>query len=1468
MKLKKLLALTLSMAMIFTSFTVPALADEIVESVEAVEEVATEEVVIEEVTEAATEVEETTEITEAEEVVTEEEVEAAKAEDTEGSTYTVATGNDLIRFLTTKDKYALSKDNKDKMVTFVLSNDIEVSANKIAIPADRYITIDLNGYDLKKSVVDSDKPIVLGNDGDKYAMLVIESSVWAYDVDPDPDNETWDYPEIDLDFDVAGGEKDKALLEIGRNVNYYGKATAKSGIIKVDDGAEVEVNGQILSTTDKDDVNIQGSVIGLISGNNITLANASIWGAGKVYSTGNLLIRGNTENYGNIIVASGKATIAADNKKSEVGVITIKAADVVMESGRATQIELDDPKATFTMNGGRVDCSGDVDCYAIQEGLNGAGALKNVKLIGGVVAGYEHAMVDKKKYIINGVESDTEDIATVGEIADFSDLKKAVNNGGNYVLVDEVYAGDFDDDIEINKNLTITGTPNYSIYGLDQQIIVASNVTFTTNVNIYSSVVDGLIDVSAENAKLVMLGGTIATDKGNAIVDGADFTKDKALKNVEIYGGTICGEGGFNRLDSDTDETNCAIIDKNDKPYKDAAARLVAGEPYVTGHVDINFKDGMDMDYILMMGDDKHKAVDLDEIFDPVAYGVSEASVSYNCVFADGSKKFAGMEITGSFAENNGKITYDGKGNGATKLICNVSYNEKVLASKYVVIESSSEKNLDALAERYNATLVKTVDTMNAYEKAHKIYFDFHLDSSEAGLLGSSYELFKPKYASIDVPKGSRFSYYFEQNPVNGLYDVKYDTDKGMYYVELKNQTTSGTPTSTKVAEDRISSFSGLNIRLQFFEAGSREPLFTVPMTKYAYQRAIPESAKGENKEQALTLNIDQKAPSLTLKEGAMLTINAAFDGTRDGYWVEYPELEDADSNSTYVTPGYITAGEIYDMTNEDFEVDWATNNGIFMRQKTGSFNYNGVVFYYTGEADEKGKNDTLRVRVAYEDYVGDYALTVPVKVVKTLPQPTLKKSSFSVVKGSAIANIPLTFTSSDADSVGGITRVEVVSGRKVFTVTQSYENVKSVNDKSFTLDGYLLNIAGISDKNATAKLKVYFDNCKPSAGKVYTKTYDIKVKTVDEKKMKVKASSKDVLNLVATGTSSAEYTVTTNPEYYASADISVSVNAYAKGSKSPVAAPWLSVSKLVDGKVTVTADNPAANASSIKNIKLEFKLGSAAKPTYVKVKTNAKAASVRKSNVIVTMKLGQEFIKEYNNGKLKVDNTAIKMAKTVNYKANNLTFASVSGNDANLFRVKDVVAGKSVKIIPRLDALKAGLIEAGKEYKFDLDLKELGTGKLTDKKINVTVKVAAIKENKVKAVIDTEDVSLSTAAANGSAKFVIKTIQPYYGMKISEITIDSKTKNADKYVIEAVNAGSGFTAYGTEDGKTNSEFRIAFKDGKAPVVKNKLLKGAQKLTLIVKYENGLTAKVPLLVNIDVEPKAVAEEETAKAKKK
>lgn len=1500
MKVKKLGALILSVAMVFTSFSVPVFAEEIVdeqiaEIVEEASEEIVEESVIEEVTSADAEIVEALD----EEVITGKS-EEVNDESAIGNSYIVGSSADFEKYLksdvdktgkeTGKNKFVLADGNKGRMVTLVLATDVEVSTEAFKIPSDRYLHIDLNGHDLRPTV--SSNALVLERTGTnannyKYPSLVVENSTGIY-------HSTFGFEVLVNGYDSKAVPKsgEKCLLEIGDAVATSELLTNDGGIVKIDSGALVNggISSEGYSTT-----NIQGTVSSSVSGNGISLANAKILG-GEVVSTGDLYVSGKTQ--GDITVASGSATIAgdADTKRDKaLGTINICATgDVTMQSGLVEKINIIENGGLFTMYGGRVE---NTETTAITV----TGADSKVTLIGGVVAAPSaNAITPGKwfdmdgdsitnpttKYIVNGEASDS-DSGEEGTITDAYDLENALKFGGNYVLAGEVDASGLTPSectVTAAKPIKITNKANYKI-DLGSNTLKLNGRALTIGVNIESN--STVIDASAEGSKLTVIGGSINKRNlvsGNAILVNSidDVTADSsANKSIKLAGGIVAGSAGNadGTLNDVTIsfEDNCAIIDKAGKGYCSCAAVLVGGKPVIKPIIDVVTP------YVVLADIDGYRSIDVDKVFECRLLGVLPSKYPIKLEIAN---------TRVATVEDDEKIVR-GTSEGITRVTCSmidatVAGKEVVIAEDYAIIENSNESSIEDLASMYNVTLLATKGTINAYKKFAKIYFDFHLDSSSEEFVTGGYEKsIYPYQAAINVPAKSKFAYYFKQN-ANGLYDVKFDNDRNMYYVELLTEKATGDAMeSTRLLEDGVEEFERLKFNIQFgVGVAPAAPLFSVPATKYSYKPLNKNGKPIDNPEVAYTLEIDDEEPELEFEEDVNLVINKNYKIEDEAaYDLIYPELKNADSNYIKVNPGFINGADIENASTGNLTL---SNVEVIKPGKfnsTGSFAGHDLKIFYKGAAPAKSDDDDkkkeeekkkpkgdpadksakLNVLVRYDDYYGDFELEVPVKIKTAQPEVKISKASFSVEKNKAVSNIPIFFKSEDADALGAITGIEVVSGRKFFTVQSANEAVNTTDDETFTKGGYSLTIApvdGTADKvTRTGKIKVYFGNYKPVNGADYVKTYNIKVTAISPQKLTVNAKTSDVLNIKTAEESRVDYELVTNPVYSDSNAITVKLNAYNNGVRTPHNAEddGISITKIVDGKFSIVKSEDA-NTSNLKKLelvinwpKVDKKGNPAVGEKKITVKTNAKAPAVAKKTVTVKMKLGAEFSRKYADGRIKRDITAAKMAKSLDYKGTNIRFATISGNDADLFEVTETAKGKTVKITPSLDALKAGKLQPG-DYTFDIKYYEAGTTILADAETSVTVKILEPSgKNKAVAAISTGRVRMFNRSPYNGGEFTIQTKKPYYGMQIKSVEL-AKASDKDRYEIEDADAKTGFTAIKNGQGSENSTFRIMFKDGKVPTETKKgkttEITGVQKVKLLVTYENGLTANVNLDVNI------------------
>lgn len=1491
MKVKKLGALILSVAMVFTSFSVPVFAEEIVdEQIAEIVEEASEEIVEESVTEEVTSAD--AEIVEAldEEVITGKKTEPT-GENVEGNSYIVGSNEDFVKYLKSviekgkeTNKYVLAAGNKGKMVTLVLATDVTVDAEDFAVPSDRYLHIDLNGYDLKPTV--SDNKIILERTGDKEAnykwpSLVVENSGAA----------TADFGfEVKVEGNADVNAEKKALLEIGEGVGTTALLTNSNGIIKIDAGAVVE--GGIDSDAGKfNTTNIQGTVASSVSGNGISLANAKISAGGSVVSTGDLYVSGKTT--GNIAIATGDATIAGDadtTRDNAIGTITIgDNATVIMQSGFVSKLNMTGNNSTFTMYGGRIE---NRDNTAITVGGTG----NKVILEGGVVAapsanaitpgtwydiaGHE-TTDDATKYIVNGEAADS-DMAAEGTIADSYDLVNALKFGGNYVLTKDVPAGGLSEaecTVTATKPIKITNKANYKI-DLGSNTLKLNGRNLTIGVNIESN--STVIDASAEGSKLTVIGGSInntldETISGNAILVNSinDVTADPSEnKNIKLVGGIVAGSAGYadgTLKDVVAYYDNCAVADKTAKGYANSASVLVGGKPVIKAEIEVTIP------YVVLAekiaGYDK---IALQNVFGCSLLGIEPTpdDFTYSVI----NEKVAKIEKE-DLGEGEEDVLKPGDKDGITRVKVTAKIDGEIIAEDYAIVENAND--IEEFAGNYNATLIYGSGTVNAYKKNTKVYFDFHLNSSsDEAMTGAAANSIKPYKAAVNVPAKNKFSYYFTPNADGTenkslLYDVKYDDDKNLYYIDLYTVKAVGDAMeSTRLVDDGVEEITGLKFNIQFgVSANPSSPLFTVPITKYSYN---PLNSKGDditNPEVAYTIKVKNEEPELEFEKTIDLSINTNY--TIDGhYWLSYPNLANADSNYVYVTPGYINGSDIYEASNKNIELTGVEviKPGDF--NSTGTFNGNDLKIFYKGSAADsenkegekeekpkkedkaKNKSSKLNVLVNYEGYWGTFELTVPVTIKSDKPEPTLTKGSFTVEKNKAVSNIPLSFKAEDPDSVGAITGIEVVSGRKYFTVQNSEEDVTTTDEETYVKSGYSLAVAPIDGDKATiaktAKIKVTFDNIKPNKGTDFVKYYNVKVTAVDPAKYTVTAKSTDVLNLKTENESVAEYELITNPAYMDKVNdvVDISVVGYKKG-VSGTFTDGLSVTKVVDGKFSVIKE-AGEDLSTYKKVELQIKYHTTKDVTKkVTVKTNAKLPNITKTSGKVTMDLAAESVKKFANGKVKADNTAAKMAKAFNYGGTNVRFATISGNDADLFEVKETSKGKTIKITPNLAALKAGKIQPGKTYTFDVKYYEDGTNEYLEKETEMTVEIAkAEKKNKPVVSIKTGTARFYNKSPQNGATFTIQTKKPYYGMQIKSVKIAAADKNGGIFEIENLNVNPGFTALRNGEGYENSDFRIVFKDGKVPTETKKgkttQISGKRTVKLEVEYENGIKANVNL----------------------
>lgn len=1485
MKAKKLLAMALSLAMVFTSFTIPTFADEIID-----EPIAEEVIVEEEVSEEAPAVEEDSavdvtieEIPEEIEVPAAEEEISIMAEGKEGDTFNIVNAAELSKYLgdakntsKSKGKYALASSNSGKDVTLKLMQDVTISANTIlSIPGDRQIHIDLNGHDLDAA---TDVTITLEEmtaDGFKgWQSLYIDNS------DESNDSDFGDKVKIVLKG-TEGTPAKQSLLRIGKGVCSHADVVVDGGIATFSKGSEVDTTGKL--TVDKGLANVSASIKGTVSGNNIALTNAEIrhdvtLGDGSSV-TGNTTLMSVAK-----LITVGDVTI--NTEASDIDV-EVKAGTATMTGGRLQTVTVNGANAKFVMNGGRIEkASGSALTVTAGKAELNAGIVAYKG--GAAVSGTFNSITSTKPYIIDGKPSDSEEVRTSGEIYDSEDLEYAFANGGDWVLADDIY---YTSVLTLTADeLTITNKSAYTIERNSASDIIVNGNSLTLDVNIYG----GSINAKAPGSKLTIIGGNYVTNAGNAI-------KVDSLDKLDIKGGTIVGESGYDYYMNGGDFetiTNCshaAISDVISSSFYNNAGVIKNGKEV------IEFSADNQTGYVLL---NKAGFVYVAAIFNSIPdIGVNAAAVSMNAVFRSSgnatSKNVTGLTIDP--ATDQVKLAAAAEGTD----VIDVTYTYKFAGDeKYTdigtasaTIDCTKETDLAKLADSYNATLESTSGTMNAYLKEYKVYFDFHRKENEGYLINSAYEgELVPTAAVINTKAGSTFDKYFTNT--NGMYPVKYDSDKDMYYVALEPKTEgSGVFVTTKLAQDGATKFSNLNINVGFAKTGTPTKLeFSVPMTKYAYNAVVPESG---NPDQAFTLRIDQSEPGLTfdnVEEGNGIKINPAYTDSKS-YWIDFTEMPEVEDSRIMVSPGVFTGQDIIDASDDNIDVA-----SIKMASKSGMFNSNGGTYapgsdgltvYYMGAAaseeegssSEGGEETAVRLVATYKEYFGTHDLKVPVTVEALSPSPKLEGASFTVAQGEAVSDIPLAFTSNNADDLGAISSVEVVKNPRMFSIVEPSGTpvVKTANGNKFTYDGYKLSVQKISDKKGVSgTIKVHFNGIKDNAGVEYTKTYNVTAKPVETGKFKMKVKSSEVLYIGTASTDEAVISVKTTPDY---ANGSIRINKIEVKSKSGEYVQSGKISASVNGLDIVVKKNTTEKIpKDISGITIYANYYNAdgqpmctdskgAKDQKISVKIDKnESVAPTKTNIDVVMNARGISSKLFYNNKIEADNTAKNMTKTVSFGGKNYFLDSVSVNSVSsalggsatadavkLFNIVSAGNGK-VKVSPRLSALKSGLISVGDVYSFKLNLVEAGTGANGNTAaVNVNIKIEKdASKFKVGAKIDTKGIKISSSSAHSSAKFTIRTTKPFYGMKIESVEVDRAAKNfkseTDYFDIESINGGQGFTASSPDGGTDYSDFRVVFKNGKVPTKStNKgktLITGSQKVPVVVKYTNGLEAHLNMSVNI------------------
>ncbi len=871
------------------------------------------------------------------------------------------------------------------------------------------------------------------------------------------------------------------------------------------------------------------------------------------------------------------------------------------------------------------------------------------------------------------------------------------------------------------------------------------------------------------------------------------------------------------------------------------ARELVDGEP--VGRAEIRLK----CSYLLLEpGDTAYRAIDPDDIFELRADFLVPG---YSLASSDPAVAEAGDN--GIRAHKNGRACIT------------ASSTFGPVAKMYIDVVKDRTK---ISASDYEAALVTTSDTVNAYAEEKRIYFTWKLSDTAVGSTVSPDMLYRPRRAYVSALKSGSsesISYYFNDRmrtpePGSGSYDVKYDSSLNRYYISLYNipEMSGDTAVTTKLAASGIQSFKDLSVTLVVMPAeGGSLPGCQVPLNE------------------KLQLTVKRTKPSVTPEDPIVL--NTAYEPD-----AAYTLKSGRTDEEVYITPGAITrsdidkaiktAGSKYKLTDLTFP----SVTGSFITRGAYNDEEDPLLVYYSGTLKKKSKDSkkdkdsddkedeastgkTLVGYAEYEGYIGRFKLRLPLSLKAAYPMPVLDKKTIKICGSYGdSSDITVNFkSSSDGAALGTIKDVEIADSND-FSI---YYKSLSGSNHVVTGDGYRLEgdralvIRANSDITSpvTLKLKVSFSGVRQKGNKDYVRTLKLKLKPVNPGNFTMKVEKKPVIHFVAGETTGTDVKIATEPQDFHGGRMTVSV-----GDEDSENEPEIEVERAKDeaGNVIENTFRVTTNQNASASTRKQFFYVNwyaddgvtplTKKPLKVTVKFDNRAPYVTmKKNPVININRGRSVKKWAPT--LVDDLTAEKMAATVPVIAINASFDSIADQSAPLFDAYEE-DGK-LKIAPSLEALKAGKIVPGEHYSMNLIYKVDGLEKTISTPIRVDIK--EIKEYKASAVVRTDSpCELSLKSPGDKADFTVKTKKPFYGMRIQSVEIDEKDKNGEYFEITSGgNTQSCFTASDESGGADGAQYRIGFAGEQIP---DGLKKGSRTVKLVISYDNGCSAKAKLKVKL------------------
>lgn len=696
----------------------------------------------------------------------------------------------------------------------------------------------------------------------------------------------------------------------------------------------------------------------------------------------------------------------------------------------------------------------------------------------------------------------------------------------------------------------------------------------------------------------------------------------------------------------------------------------------------------------------------------------------------------------------------------------------------YMRIEVTDQDIKDLTADDFEGVLLEPQMKINAYAKSNSLRYGFHLKSSSETMTGGNNEIDSQTYRPSRVyTDDDEFNQYFSVGFISNWQEKN-------YFCTFRPICRNGMPTA---AEAGVKSISDIHFYADL-ENENGDMVRRVPLG-------------------TMNLAIDQKKPSVKFKA---ITLNSAYKSFEEG-------------NMASVWTSYTGAYAVDEFT------DFVLSDGLVWHEDQDWYAYAGTA-----------KTAKLSVKLNYtlSGYYGTYEASIPVNVINKKPKVSFVQKKISVAQKAAEAgNVCIPLASSTKSDFSKIASIQLEENPYYEAYSNGYVDEDEIEQigKNYVYSDflYLKQKMDLPAKGVKLDFTVNYRGLKPDKkGKTSVTKLTLSVKPG---KFSVKTSEKS-------------YFLKTEPYEDSFDSIVVEINT--------------TPSNFINGIVKVSDLDGMLSVSGIwKNGDGNYE---------AQICANEKTRDIKAKKVLIPVSFCDNAGKEMASGKIAVmldsSEYSISLKKSelkmdINKEAvfygrywgdRDEMWHSVNQTDEAMrislpvkktgkrwmvyFECSDPRFESSYHkgtygLKPTMEALEAGAIAPGKEYKMTLTFYDT-TGKPYE--VALTVKTSDIKT--VKTAADRKQVTLYRDAPYGEASIGLMAVKPFNAV------IQSVKCEDENFEIRADRNSSSYQIDNFRNYKT---FYIGFKDHNS---KGKAAK-KYKVKLTVTYTNGKTGTVTVTVD-------------------